>query len=909
MPTIEHTPHYIPQAEALLGTTAFYDAQRENKLHDGKLTFTAETAGMRGILYVRALRLLAQAVHERDVEESRAASLRPSRIGRFALEHLPEIIEISRELAVINTAERTIAEQENSFFGGLRPHQHPYLHDVIDFMNLPPSPVQVRDENGIRTEYIRGATVEAPTGTGKTVLMARTVVGLGVGQPIENIEHTRERVRALVIVPTQTLVEQMTGKVGDDTFRKFAPGLTVGGFYQYEKDDEADVVVTTIDQFINSFKHGTLNGQRFDILIIDEAHNATQPLLQKAILEHWHGGPVIGFTATPDYYEGKDVRELLRHRIFHGDILDFIQDENDILNAAQLYEIRVTYDAYLKNKLLEEFENMTRGQIDQLVLREATAEFLMPLVAQGRRGILFCEQGGGEPSGYAKKMAERLRELDRPDGTPLRVAVAGSLNAGKPRNDPNSNTGIRRRYAAGELDYIVTVDWGREGLNEDIDVVATIGKVSSRLKFLQEIGRGTRLSKNFPVTVYGHLFTPAFDRKAQSLFSLFGFEEIEQGIIIGKRIPDGEIANMEENVHIDLRGQPNPKLSSRSRIPPAIGIPLSAFPDRIRELIASVHAQTVGEALFHTSSNIVIPRDYRPFEHMLRDVPGPPATIRKYLRDEMGFASIGRFEPNENGRPFVFYFESAADAYLHTYRNAVARITLQREFGGVDVSIVNAIADECDAKQIMWFFSDGKWIPHYTRHDAERIRDKFAETETALPTDYSRGRICEETGLSRAALLNRLLPSEIALIVRKRTVTANGKIRVLDHWSQKDGEAIVTRIKEQNEAMGAPAHLVPYDLAARYVSIDKIRLIQFADYHGEPAEIVRTARTGRPPRCVTWSVMRAAAQQYGVRPTATFAINYSQLPNGPDDKDPAKAHYAKEVVAQLRMLPAKFTGK
>jgi superfamily II DNA or RNA helicase len=888
---MEHgkVPQFIAQAEALVGTNAYYDAARERELRDGGISFTPETTGLRGLLYVSALRFLVPA--NRDMRTRLDAPQRafyPSRLAALAAENATEISDIARRLAVINTAEHTLHEQEASFIGGLRPHLHPYLHDVIDFIGMRPSKITVTPpgSNGDPYEtYIQGATVEAPTGTGKTVLMARTAVALGVGRPIENIENDQRRVRALIIVPSQTIVEQMIGKVGDDTFRRFAPGIKVGGYYEHQKDDEADTVVITIEQFTKNFRNGSLNGQRFDVCMVDEAHHATQPVFQKILLEHWLGGPIIGFTATPQYYPGKDVRDLLPVRIFHGDMLDFIQSEEDIVNAAQLFMVRVAHDRYLTREVLAEFEGMSETDIDQFVIREATADFLMPLLAEGRRGLVFCAQAGGAPSHYAMLMAKRLAAITLPDDSHPRTATAGTLNRIKSRHGL-SNQDIRNQYRNNELDIITAVEWGREGLNEDIDFVVTTGDTSSALKYLQMIGRGTRLSSRFPITIYSQIYVPAKYRYLLSLFGVLGFEKVEQGKIIGKK-PDGD----DKHEHSRSTG----------------GMPISAFPPRIYSLLGSIQNKTVGEALLHPDLFTVVPENFIEYEAAIADVPGPPETIKRHLRDKLGFKCIGRYERlAEGGRKFVFYFEEAVQAYLNERRGLVARVDLQRRFGGVDVGIVEAHALECNATPIDWFYYTGIYIPHYKPTDAANIENDFHKTPPADPTDFNRPKLAAAAGISENFLANYLTGDEISQTKPKRTKTANGKIRILQHWTAEQAVPIIERLKEMTENEGIPKYLVPMQLAKRHIKSQYPNLLTFAESIGEPSELVRIARSGRPPRVVTWRVLQSAEQEFGVR-HSDFTIDYSRLPLDRTDKDPAKLAYAQKILEKLAGLPEKAT--
>jgi superfamily II DNA or RNA helicase len=881
------SPH-IPKIESLLNT------ELDITDHDGA-SFSSEMLSMSGLLYIRALRIIAEKLRSRDIDETRDSILRPSKLQKLGREQAEKTDAIARQFAIIKNAKKIAQRHEKSFFDGARKHQDPYLRDLISFANIPPAKVVLDDLNAEPYEtYIRGATIEAPTGSGKTFYIAKTLVGFGVGTEIEDLQHHSDpRIRALIIEPSQTLVEELTGKIGNNALSNFAPNINFGAYYQHEKNDDADAVVITIEQFIEAFRDGKLNGQTFDIAIIDEGHHLTEPTFKKAFFEHWKDGPALGFTATPKYFPGKDVRDLLPHHIFHGDITDYIET-GGILNAAQLFSVRVTYDKYPITNDLPERVRIRPQEAKQRVLREASAEFLEPFIAEGRRGIIFCEQSDNHapPAENARNLAARLSGLTRPDGTSIRTAVAGSINNGKGPNNPDSNPGIRRRYAAGEIDFIVTSEWGREGLNEDIDIVLCVGTITSLLKFSQQIGRGTRLSSKFPITVYGHIFTPATRPTARSLFSVFGLEEIEQGIVIGhqddvrKTLRDGDV--------IDLQSAT-----------PRSTVSLEQFPERIRALLESINAATVGEALFDSEVYTPIPKGYVNFDEIIQDVPGSKLIIRKYLRDTLGYACVGRFTNSfdqvdlpEQGREFVYYFEPRAAEYLAEYKNVVARVELQREFGNVDVSIVDAIADACDIKPRKWFYYDGRFIPHYKEHEAKRIREKFHATPPAAETDYSRVRLASALNVRRQGLIMRLLPHEIAKIVSRRTTTENGKTRVLDHWQEKDALEIIARFKEMEESQGPPLYFVPRELAVRYVPMRKGNLTTFSNDTGV---YVRSTNVGRPPLCFYWNVLARAAQEYGVRPGVP-KIDFKRLPAGPEDKNPERLAYARETINMLQTL-------
>lgn len=898
----ERPPLFVPEVSCVLDNAKpYFDDTRSQALEDMELAFTAETMGMRGLLYTSALRKIAEMRHadrQKNPDLDPCQWLMQRNLARVAMEYSGELAALARRLGVINTAEQALALQESSFIGGLRPHQHPYLHDIIHFMDTAPSHITYDIDSIQHDAYIQGATVEAPTGVGKTVLIARTLVAMGVGRPIESLPN-QTPVRALLIVPTQDLVEQSIGMHGDDTLRRFAPEIGFGGYYQFQKDLDADVTVITIDQFIKDFRNGQLHGRTFDMCLIDEAHHLTQPLFKETLLTHWQGGPVIGFTATPDYDEQKDVRNLLPYRIFHGDILDYIQSPDDVLNAAQLFMLRVLYDHYLSNELLAEFreQGMTKTDIEQYVVREATAEFLEPYLAEGRRGLVFCEQGGREPSHYAKLMAARLAEITLPNGQTVRTATAGTLNAGMRPSNPQSNSGIRRRYRQHELEVITTVRWGTEALNEDIDFVIAACNVTSLLKKRQLIGRGVRLSHTFPITIYAHIFSPSPEyrntNRFVTLFEAMGLENVEQGIIIGA---PGQQPRNKYEPHATPNDPTDTKTDHSHSRPQTAAYEM--FPQRIRAILADIDTKTVAEALVHPDVVVQIPKDYKDFQAIMHDVPGSRSSILRHLRETMGFRSVSRYEKQYE---FVTYFEPKAEEYLNQFRGAVARVDLQREFDNVDVTVVDKYALAAGVSPFDWLYDHGQMVPHFKPEDAAKIKALFFAVPAAEATDYTRVRLAEEAGVPDSSLMGRLTADERAKLVPRRTRTATNFIRVLEHWTQEDAQPIISRLKRIAELGGkTPPHVVPALLVVRRVPVSRDVLGKLAQSYGLTMPIVRHSGPGRPPRCAPWQMLQRLEQEFGVRPQAAhFTIDYSRLPQSEQDTDPNKIAYATQILAQL----------
>lgn len=120
----------------------------------------------------------------------------------------------------------------------------------------------------------RRGVVVLPTGSGKTrvafAAMART------GR------------RALCLVPTRALLEQWHREIV-----KVYPGPV--GLYG---DGEREVAPVTISTFESAYRHMAQLGNRFDVLIVDEAHHFGAGFRDEA-LEMTTAGARLGLTATP----------------------------------------------------------------------------------------------------------------------------------------------------------------------------------------------------------------------------------------------------------------------------------------------------------------------------------------------------------------------------------------------------------------------------------------------------------------------------------------------------------------------------------------------------------------------------------------------------------------------------------
>ena len=119
-------------------------------------------------------------------------------------------------------------------------------------------------EEGGKDGYIK-----FPTGTGKTVIFLKFLEAL--------------RLRTLIVVPTNQLVEQTEEKINLHT-----QGLGVGKTNQFFKEQGKDATIITYNSLIIGLKNGTIKPEDYKCLILDEAHRGLAEGASGAIKQSCH---------------------------------------------------------------------------------------------------------------------------------------------------------------------------------------------------------------------------------------------------------------------------------------------------------------------------------------------------------------------------------------------------------------------------------------------------------------------------------------------------------------------------------------------------------------------------------------------------------------------------------------------
>lgn len=683
----EYEPSYTSEVEALLGTSFFYDAARTDALYEDFSSLAPEELGARQNIYISGLRVLAEARRD-DRELSRRETpnldvqlwnknwqITPQTLGRIALQYRDMISPLARRLAIINNAERAL--DEGYAHNGLRDYQSPYLQDMVAGLQRAAEPVILPEWwQGDKIIHLQGTTVTAPTGIGKSALMARGAVTLGAGTMLPSYEGENKKMtpmRIAVIVPSQALIGRMLNETDEDIFHKLAPGIELGGYYQFERKI-ADVTFVTNYMFIAKFRDGKLDGVPMDALFIDEDQHVTGPELLTTLLNNWEG-PTFGFSATPAYHPQKDARHILRNEIEHGDILDYIGRPERVLSDLQLFSLIIRPEDMGLGEEILDLPAAQRRELRQEAVAQHIKDFLRPLLAEGRKGLIFCEPG--EESRHAQRVAALLREIELPDGSYVSAQAIGSFQ-GTAQSPENAKA--LTDYANGDVQVLTTTLMGHEGLHlPEVHFVVVACKITSPLKLKQIAGRGTKPSDYFGTTVLAQFNTSGFGQHqyyVQTLAGIFTNNVIEQGAEVqGSQQTSGGARDM---------------------------VAITDFPEHIQHILERIDHKSVPEVYSSTKERQkpTIPPDYLPFSEVIAGTKVDPHHARYQLL-RAGYRFKGQIELVEGRPTYVRYYEPTAKTYFTSSPEPPQHGVLQVELRGwVDRDEIYTADEIADALQV-----------------------------------------------------------------------------------------------------------------------------------------------------------------------------------------------------------------
>lgn len=309
------------------------------------------------------------------------------------------------------------------------------------------------------------AQIVLATGLGKTIVMAEVVADLLRDNRVEDG-------RVLVLAHTRDLVEQLhrtfwyqlpkwvpTHHLAESEFPTFWDGITFA---------TVQSALANVEQL-----------PRFGLILVDEAHHIGADMFQRTIQEL--DPPMLGgVTATPWRGDGYDIDEILGPALVKIGIAEGLQ---------QGFLSEVDYRLLADNLDWEVVQEMSKhhysiGQLNKRLIiptRDEEAARLVKQVYQDekrRSGIVFSPT-----IVHAESFAAMLRRYG------FRAEAISS------ETGPRERDMLMSRFRAGQLDFVTTVDLFNEGVDvPDVDMLVFLRATHSRRIFVQQLGRGLRVS-------------------------------------------------------------------------------------------------------------------------------------------------------------------------------------------------------------------------------------------------------------------------------------------------------------------------------------------------------------------------------------------------------------------------------
>ncbi|MBQ3566608.1 MAG: DEAD/DEAH box helicase family protein [Oscillospiraceae bacterium] len=375
------------------------------------------------------------------------------------------------------------------------------------------------------SEYRRHSLIVMATGTGKTRVSISTVDVLMKAEWIKNV---------LFLADRTSLVKQ-----AHKNFNKLLPNVTTSVYSggSLDRDSNARIIFSTYQTMINLINDDTkeFGIGRFDLIIIDEAHRSI--FKKYGALFHYFDALMLGLTATPRCEENKSTYQMFR--IKNGEP-DMAYELEEAIADKYLVGFSILDRTTDKMKRGIRYDELTEEQKEQFESEftpedEPDIDFTGAEIraeAIGRHviniGTIDAMLGdlmknglkidGGDKLGKtiifasshieAVEIVKRFNKLYSDNlGNDFCVLIDSHVE-----NSDNLIELLEQRDGMPQI--AVSVDMLDTGIDvPDILNLVFFKPVKSKIKFLQMIGRGTRLSPD--------IFGPGEDKKGFLIFDYF----------------------------------------------------------------------------------------------------------------------------------------------------------------------------------------------------------------------------------------------------------------------------------------------------------------------------------------------------------------------------------------------------
>jgi superfamily II DNA or RNA helicase len=322
-------------------------------------------------------------------------------------------------------------------------------------MSLTLRPYQSQAISDLRLAYRDGARAPLlvlPTGAGKTIVMA------------EILRSLADRGRtAIVLVHRRELIAQTAEKLQHAGVEH---GIIAAGI----QPTDAPIQIASVQTLARRLAQISTSP---DLVVIDEAHHATACSWQR-VMDHWPHALRLGVTATPTRMDGRGLSAVFDRLVFGPSVADLVGA--GFLTNWKIYAPPQVADLlHLRKRAGDYAIDQAAAAMDRpTVTGDAIAHYVR--LAGAQRAIAFC---------CNVQHAEHVAASFNAAGIPA-ATLLGST-------DPVRRDQVVARFAAGDLQVLVTVDVVSEGFDIPAAGCAILLRPTQSLGlYLQQVGRVLR---------------------------------------------------------------------------------------------------------------------------------------------------------------------------------------------------------------------------------------------------------------------------------------------------------------------------------------------------------------------------------------------------------------------------------
>lgn len=325
---------------------------------------------------------------------------------------------------------------------------------------------------------VRGFTrnlVVAATGTGKTVISA-------LDYRYFRKQNSGKRCRLLFVAHREEILRQSLY-----TFRAVLKDANFGEmFVGNQRPESIDDLFISIQTFNSQGFTEKTDPEFYDYIVVDEFHHAAAPTYQK-LLSYYRPKILLGLTATPERMDGKSILQYFSNRIAAEIRLPEAIDRKllcpfqyfGVTDTVDLDGLRWSAGGYDRAELSHVYtlSGMAASRrADHIV--SSLLRYVTDIDAV--KGLGFCVSVE-----HAKFMSDHFNER----------GISSMFLTGKSLDEERRDA--QNQLVSGKVRFIFVVDLYNEGVDiPEINTVLFLRPTESLTVFLQQLGRGLRLSEN-----------------------------------------------------------------------------------------------------------------------------------------------------------------------------------------------------------------------------------------------------------------------------------------------------------------------------------------------------------------------------------------------------------------------------